>query len=110
MPQDTIKTRAQTAPRGQFNGTWDIARQTVRKEGVLAFYKGMMSPLVGVAAVNSLLFGAMAVSKRIVSPYPDLTIAQTAQAGATAGAVQSILCSPVEMFKVKMCVRGSGCC
>lgn len=41
--QDTIKTRAQTAPRGQFNGTWDIARQTVRKEGFLALYKGMMS-------------------------------------------------------------------
>ena len=40
--QDTIKTRAQTAPRGQFSGTIDIAAQTFRKEGILAFYKGML--------------------------------------------------------------------
>lgn len=38
--QDTIKTRAQTAAPGAFAGPMDIARQTIRKEGFLALYKG----------------------------------------------------------------------
>ena len=72
----------------------DILAQTVRKEGVLALYKGMASPLIGIAGVNSLLFGAYSVSRRIVSPFPELTLAQTALAGSMAGAVNSILASP----------------
>jgi solute carrier family 25 carnitine/acylcarnitine transporter 20/29 len=40
QPLDTIKTRAQIAPRGLFKGPTDIAVQTIRKEGFLALYKG----------------------------------------------------------------------
>ena len=54
----------------------------------------MASPLIGVAAVNSLLFGAFAVAKKIVSPYPDLSIAQVSLAGAMAGGVNALLASP----------------
>lgn len=61
----------------------------------------MASPLMGVAAVNSLLFTSFAVSKRILSPYPNLDIYQTAAAGGMAGGVNALLASPVEMFKVK---------
>jgi solute carrier family 25 carnitine/acylcarnitine transporter 20/29 len=39
-PLDTLKTRAQTAPRGQFKNTLDIFKTTVRNEGILALYKG----------------------------------------------------------------------
>ncbi|GMK58714.1 hypothetical protein CspeluHIS016_0601560 [Cutaneotrichosporon spelunceum] len=102
QPLDTLKTRAQTAPAGKFKNTWDILRQTVRKEGVLALYKGMMSPLMGVAAVNSLLFTAYGTARRIVSPYPDLSIPQVMLAGSMAGAANAILASPVEMFKIRM--------
>lgn len=62
---------------------------------------GMASPLMGVAAVNSLLFTSFAVSKRILSPYPNLEIHQIAAAGGMAGGVNALLASPVEMFKVK---------
>ncbi|KAG6330880.1 hypothetical protein ID866_8210 [Astraeus odoratus] len=80
----------------------DVLVQTVRKEGFLALYKGMASPLIGIAGVNSLLFASYATSKRIVSPFPQLTLPQTALAGAMAGAANAILASPVEMFKVIM--------
>lgn len=40
QPLDTIRVRAQLAPRGMFNGPWDIFKTTVKKEGVLALYKG----------------------------------------------------------------------
>ncbi|GHJ86913.1 hypothetical protein NliqN6_3315 [Naganishia liquefaciens] len=102
QPLDTLKTRAQTSPPGMFKNTWDILRQTVAKEGVLALYKGMASPLLGIAAVNSLLFTAYGVTRRIISPYPDLTLGQVAVAGAGAGAINAVLASPVELFKIKM--------
>ncbi|KAG8699353.1 hypothetical protein FRC08_005365 [Ceratobasidium sp. 394] len=62
----------------------------------------MASPLIGIAGVNSLLFASYAISKRIISPFPDLSLPQIAAAGAMAGAANSILASPVEMFKVRM--------
>jgi solute carrier family 25 carnitine/acylcarnitine transporter 20/29 len=56
----------------------------------------MASPLLGVAAVNSLLFTAFSVAKKVISPYPDLTIAQVSGAGAIAGGVNALLASPGE--------------
>jgi len=80
----------------------DILLQTIRKEGLFALYKGMAAPLIGIAGVNSLLFASYATSKRIVSPFPQLSIGETALAGGMAGAANAILASPVEMFKVRM--------
>ncbi|KAI0263828.1 mitochondrial carrier [Gloeopeniophorella convolvens] len=102
QPLDTVKTRAQIAPKGMFKGPMDILAQTMRNEGVLALYKGMASPLVGIAGVNSLLFAAYGASKRLISPFGQLSLRETAAAGALAGAANAILASPVEMFKVRM--------
>ena len=63
---------------------------------------GMFSPLVGIAGVNSLLFAAYGTSKRIISPFGQLSLKEIAAAGAMAGAANAILASPVEMFKVRM--------
>jgi solute carrier family 25 (mitochondrial carnitine/acylcarnitine transporter), member 20/29 len=57
---------------------------------------GMASPLMGIAAVNSLLFTAYNISKRIISPFPDLSIGQIALAGSMAGVGNSVLASPGE--------------
>ncbi|KAJ7464041.1 mitochondrial carrier [Mycena latifolia] len=102
QPLDTVKTRAQIAPKGMFKGPMDIIVQTVRKEGFFALYKGMASPLLGIAGVNSLLFASYAAARRAVSPFPTLTLPQTAIAGAMAGAANAVLASPVEMFKIRM--------
>ncbi|GAA6038636.1 hypothetical protein JCM8097_009459 [Rhodosporidiobolus ruineniae] len=101
-PLDVLKTRAQIARPGQYKGTLDIAVQTLKNEGVLAFYKGVTPPLVGIAAVNSLLFASNAAARRLISPFPDLSIGEIMAAGSIAGAVQAVLASPVEMFKVRL--------
>ncbi|KAI8459609.1 mitochondrial ornithine transporter 1 [Phakopsora pachyrhizi] len=108
QPLDTIKTRSQIAPVRMFKGPLDVGIKTIKNEGFLGLYKGMFSPLIGIAGVNSLLFGAFTFSKRVVSPYPELTIAQTALAGSMAGAINSILASPVEMFKIRMQAQYGG--
>jgi solute carrier family 25 carnitine/acylcarnitine transporter 20/29 len=58
----------------------------------------MASPLLGIAAVNSLLFTAYSVSRRIVSPFPDLSIPQVGLAGAMAGVANATLASPGEQL------------
>ena len=59
----------------------------------------MASPLLGIAGVNSLLFASYAISKRVVSPFPDLSLPQIAAAGAMAGAANSVLASPGTYFQ-----------
>ncbi|KAJ3325146.1 hypothetical protein HDV06_004903 [Boothiomyces sp. JEL0866] len=64
-PLDTIKVRLQ-AP-GQRYGVVGCFSQIVRNEGVTGLYKGMASPIVGVAVINSLLFGVYGAALRLVS-------------------------------------------
>ena len=59
----------------------------------------MASPLIGIAAVNSLLFAAYGTCKRAISPFGELSIPQTALAGGAAGAIQAVLASPVDRFQ-----------
>jgi hypothetical protein len=54
----------------------------------------MASPLVGMTGVNALLFASYGAAKRIVSPFPELSIGQTAIAGGMAGAANTVLASP----------------
>lgn len=88
----------------------DILTQTLRNEGFFALYKGtspskllrhlyilrtgMASPLMGIAGVNSLLFAAYGASKRLISPFPHLSLKEIAAAGALAGAINAVLASP----------------
>ena len=103
QPLDTVKVRSQIAAPGTYRGPMEVLTRTVSTEGVLALYKGMTSPLIGIAAQNALLFTAFQTSKRLISPESQqLSTAQIAAAGATAGGINSILSSPVELFKIRM--------
>lgn len=51
---DTIKVRLQTSTSAQFKGPLECLMQTVRKEGILALYKGASPPLVGWMFMDSL--------------------------------------------------------
>ncbi|CEP08946.1 hypothetical protein [Parasitella parasitica] len=103
QPLDTIKVRLQL-DQGRFKGAWDCTVQTVQKEGFFALYKGMASPLIGIGAVNALLFAANSSIKSRLQTHPDqlLPLDKIALAGAGAGFVNSILASPVELLKIKM--------
>ena len=53
-PFDTLKVRLQTS--NQYKGLADCFRQTVAKDGLLALYRGMSAPLVGVTPMFALSF------------------------------------------------------
>ena len=54
----------------------------------------MLSPLLGIAGVNSLLFASYGLAKQIVTPFGELSLPQTALAGGMAGAANAVLASP----------------
>ncbi|KAJ1850895.1 hypothetical protein LPJ73_003236, partial [Coemansia sp. RSA 2703] len=91
-----LAVRMQTQGGAVFRGPVDCLVKTVRSEGVAGLYKGMASPLVGIAAVNSLLFWAYSTGKRALvgATGGEATLGQVALAGAAAGAVNSVLASP----------------
>ncbi|ORX73749.1 mitochondrial carrier, partial [Linderina pennispora] len=93
---------------GVFKGPVDCLMKTVRNEGFLGLYKGMASPLVGIAAVNSLLFWAYSLGKRLQTNSTSPTLGQVAIAGSGAGIVNSVLASPVELLKVRLQTQYSG--
>jgi len=103
-PLDTVKVRIQTSPPGTYRGTFDCLFDCVRKDGARGLYRGMTSPLLGVAGINAVTFGVNAqVLKQL--PQPE-SISSITIAGASAGLIQTSIVSPMELVKTQMQVCG----
>ncbi|KAI9097242.1 mitochondrial carrier domain-containing protein [Phlyctochytrium arcticum] len=103
-PFDTLKVRLQTqGPQHQYANALDCLKQTVRNEGVLALYKGVVSPLMGVGVCNAVLFGANGTFRHLIGGGKEqLSIGQYALAGSLSGGVMAWVNCPVELLKVKL--------
>jgi solute carrier family 25 carnitine/acylcarnitine transporter 20/29 len=67
------------------------------------FYKGMSSPLAGVAAINSLLFGFFGAALRKVSNTPDNpTLGEIFAAGSISGFINGFFSTPMELVKIRL--------
>ena len=106
-PLDTVKVKIQTQDVSsgglKYKGTFDCLFKLVKKDGVRgrqvsagvfsfdylkarSLYKGMSSPLLGVAGINAITFGAYGNVLRLL-PDQD-SISSITLAGATAGLIQ----------------------
>eukprot|EP00695_Tsukubamonas_globosa_P002453 TRINITY_DN3591_c0_g1_i1.p2 TRINITY_DN3591_c0_g1~~TRINITY_DN3591_c0_g1_i1.p2 ORF type:complete len:116 (+),score=27.92 TRINITY_DN3591_c0_g1_i1:90-437(+) len=71
-PFDTIKVRLQTMPAvnpgeiPRYTGMVDCAKKTIAGEGVGGLFKGMTSPLAGVAIMTAVLFAVNGQVKRLI--------------------------------------------
>lgn len=108
-PLDTIKVHLQTQDlkNPKYRGVWHCFTTIVKKESAFGLYKGMTSPLAGVAVVNALIFGVYGnVQKTLPGQWHPLV--NVFIAGASAGIVQSVICSPMELAKIRMQLQGDG--
>ena len=81
----------------------------------LALYKGVTSPIVGVAFINGIVFGTYGPTLRLLqdhyrrqtgqSPSHSREYMHVFMAGSMAGFVQSFVCSPVELAKTILQVQ-----
>ncbi|KAJ1982760.1 hypothetical protein H4R35_000119 [Dimargaris xerosporica] len=116
---DTIKVRlqCQTQCSPRYSGTWNCFCTILRREKVQSYpkifhlkiivhglYKGMASPLAGVALVNAVVFGVYETTLSWQMQNPSLQPAynQIFIAGLTTGVVSSFITCPMELVKIKL--------
>jgi solute carrier family 25 carnitine/acylcarnitine transporter 20/29 len=115
-PFDTVKVRVQTAPLlkagevAQFNGVFDCFKQTVKREGFFALYKGMAAPLAGVSPLFAVYFLGCSVGTKMQQDAngSPLKFHQNLLAGGLAGFCTTAIMVPGERIKCVLQVQGIG--
>ncbi|CAK7231855.1 carrier protein ymc1 [Sporothrix eucalyptigena] len=109
QPFDIVKVRLQTS--SAYPNALSAATAIWKSEGPLAFYKGTLTPLLGIGACVSIQFGAFHQARRWFearnitnSPTKkgDLSYAQYYGAGAFAGVANSVLSGPIEHVRIRL--------
>lgn len=94
-----------------------MAAKTIYKtEGALAFYKGTLTPLIGIGACVSVQFGAFHEARRRFEAYnasknalsPGLSYGQYYAAGAIAGVTNSVISGPIEHVRIRLQTQPHG--
>ncbi|KAJ5218957.1 uncharacterized protein N7498_001056 [Penicillium cinerascens] len=113
QPFDIVKVRLQTT--SQYKSALDGATQIFKKEGPLAFYKGTLTPLIGIGACVSVQFGAFHEARRRLEDlnkkkYADsaLSYGQYFMAGSFAGVTNSVLSNPIEHVRIRLQAQPHG--
>lgn len=105
QPFDLVKVRLQSAPEGTYNGAIDVIKKTIANEGPFGFYKGTLTPLLGVGACVSVQFSVNEFMKRYYDKKLNgqpLTIFDYFNCGAVAGFANGFLTSPIEHIRIRL--------
>jgi solute carrier family 25 carnitine/acylcarnitine transporter 20/29 len=113
QPFDIVKVRLQTSQ--QYTGALDAATSIYKNEGALAFYKGTLTPLIGIGACVSVQFGGFNFARRYFESQNQaktgngaLSYTQYYAAGAFAGIANTALSSPIEHIRIRLQTQPSG--
>jgi hypothetical protein len=112
-PFDTIKVRLQsqtimktsdsTKNGALYKNSFDCVKRILREEKIYGLFKGMTSPMIGVALVNAFLFSAYGSTLNLLGQdtktpsYHAVWIA-----GAVSGALNTLVSCPLELAKIQM--------
>ncbi|CAF9932245.1 MAG: hypothetical protein GOMPHAMPRED_006530 [Gomphillus americanus] len=114
QPFDIVKVRLQTST--QYSSALDCATKIFQNEGPRAFYKGTLTPLIGIGACVSVQFGAFHWARRQLESRnaqqqqnnPELSYGQFYLAGAFAGLANTFLSSPIEHIRIRLQTQPHG--
>lgn len=110
QPFDIVKVRLQTSTA--YSGALSAATSIYKKEGALAFYKGTLTPLIGIGACVSVQFGAFHQARRWFEgrnqSADPLSYAQYFASGAFAGVANTALSSPIEHIRIRLQTQPHG--
>jgi solute carrier family 25 carnitine/acylcarnitine transporter 20/29 len=112
QPFDIIKVRLQTT--SNYKGAADCATQILKNEGPSAFYKGTLTPLIGIGACVSVQFAAYNYARRAFEsqnaavPGKAMGYGQYYLAGAFAGLSNTFLSSPIEHIRIRLQTQPHG--
>ncbi|KAJ5257128.1 hypothetical protein N7478_013232 [Penicillium angulare] len=110
---DIVKVRLQTTT--QYKSAAEAATKILKNEGAAAFYKGTLTPLIGIGACVSVQFGAFHQARRKLEElnkkkYADgsLSYGQYFMAGSFAGVTNSVLSGPIEHVRIRLQAQPHG--
>jgi solute carrier family 25 carnitine/acylcarnitine transporter 20/29 len=114
QPFDIVKVRLQTTT--QYSNALEAAKTIYAKEGPLAFYKGTLTPLIGIGACVSVQFGAFNYARRafetrntsLTNPTGALSYSQYYASGAFAGIANSVISGPIEHVRIRLQTQPHG--
>ncbi|KAK4203508.1 putative mitochondrial carrier [Triangularia verruculosa] len=111
QPFDIVKVRLQTSTT--YPSALTAATSIYRHEGPLAFYKGTLTPLLGIGACVSIQFGAFHSARRYLESLSpggksQLSHSQYFAAGAFAGVANSIISGPIEHVRIRLQTQPHG--
>lgn len=106
-PFDLVKVRLQT---GVYNTTSECIKQTLVKDGLKGFYRGVLPPLIGVTPMFAVSFWGYDVGKKLVSSYTGkatekFTIGDISTAGFISAIPTTLVAAPFERVKVMMQIQ-----
>ncbi|KAM0324768.1 hypothetical protein ACHAQA_007732 [Verticillium albo-atrum] len=109
QPFDIVKVRLQTST--VHTSALEAATAIYKNEGPLAFYKGTLTPLIGIGACVSIQFGAFHQARRYLearNPGKPLSYGQYYAAGAFAGIANAGLSGPIEHVRIRLQTQPHG--
>ncbi|KAJ7467119.1 mitochondrial carrier domain-containing protein [Mycena latifolia] len=118
QPFDIVKVRMQTASKGTYTGMMHCATGILKNEGPLAFYKGTLTPLLGIGVCVSIQFGVLEYTKRYFAAQNlargtggeggrTLGGGQIFSAGVLAGLANGFVSGPVEHIRIRLQTQSS---
>ncbi|KAH3903098.1 organic acid transporter SCDLUD_000710 [Saccharomycodes ludwigii] len=113
QPFDTTKVRLQTSTDPNINAI-RVVKELIKNEGPLAFYKGTLTPLLGIGVCVSVQFGANEAMKRLFHKLnrdkinSHLTLWQYYCCGTVGGVSNAFIASPIEHVRIRLQIDKTG--
>ncbi|GAA5980348.1 hypothetical protein JCM11641_001774 [Rhodosporidiobolus odoratus] len=110
-PFDTVKVRLQTQNQSRsgkhshqryYRNAWHAFARVAREEKLTGLYKGVTSPMAGVALMNASVFTSyrLVMSSMLASPTSEPSLVQITLAGSASGIFTSLITTPIERLKI----------
>lgn len=99
-PCDTVKVMTQT--NMQSGGSYSCIKTILKTEGIRGFYRGLLSPLVGVTPMFAFTFLGYDVGNKLQTPSlpnNEYSMSQIYISGMVAGCFSSVILGPFERIK-----------
>ncbi|KAG8465469.1 hypothetical protein KFE25_002776 [Diacronema lutheri] len=107
QPFDFIKVRLQSLGTA-YTGPFDCLRKTIRHEGILGVYRGILPPVLNSFVLNAIMFGGFGHGHAVVEGKPWSRATKSFLAGSYAGLISVSALVPFDLVKCQMQVDRAG--